>query len=520
MDGDRNWWRLSLALYAAVSLAVVLLYWGTAAGMVAIWMKSETFTHAFLVPPLVLWLAWRTRSELRQITPNPVPWMLLPMLVVGLAWILGQIAAVNAVTQTAFVALLVLAVPALLGFEVAGLLLFPLSFAFFAVPLGEFALPVLMKWTADFTVGALRLSGIPVYREGLRFVIPTGSWSVVEACSGVRYLIASLMVGSLFAYLNYRSNKRRAIFLALSIIVPILANWLRAYMIVMLGHLSNNQIATGVDHLIYGWVFFGVVIMALFTIGARWAEPDLPPPPSRGAAADGSAAKLGALALWLTASMVSVVVVAPKLLVDRLWAASPESASVSMRLPDAALGGWQADGAADAPWTPDFQGPTVRLSRAYVSAGSRVGIHLMYYARQGGEGKLVSSTNYILRANDYSWNPMGTSDRWIGGDDAGAKVLVRETDLIAADKTGPAERERLKIWSVYWVDGEWIASDFGAKLGGAKARLRGHGDGGAALMLYASELQPGGADAALSRYWRDNRGLIEDLLDSARGGKP
>jgi hypothetical protein len=29
-----------------------------------------------------------------------------------------------------------------------------------------------------------------------------------------------------------------------------------------------------VDHLIYGWVFFGIVIMIMFMIGARWSEPE------------------------------------------------------------------------------------------------------------------------------------------------------------------------------------------------------------------------------------------------------
>ncbi len=43
-------------------------------------------------------------------------------------------------------------------------------------------------------------------------------------------------------------------------------------MIVMIGHLSGNKLAAGVDHLIYGWVFFGIVIMAMFAIGARWSE--------------------------------------------------------------------------------------------------------------------------------------------------------------------------------------------------------------------------------------------------------
>ena len=107
-------------------------------------------------------------------------------------------------------AMLVLAVPAVLGFEVALTILFPLLFLFFAVPFGEFTVPTLMEWTADFTVLALQLTGMPVYREGQHFVIPSGNWSVIDECSGVRYLMASFMVGTLFAYLNYRSYKRRA----------------------------------------------------------------------------------------------------------------------------------------------------------------------------------------------------------------------------------------------------------------------------------------------------------------------
>ena len=54
--------------------------------------------------------------------------------------------------------------------------------------------------------------------------------------------------------------------------VPIVANWLRAYMIVMIGHLSDNKFAVGVDHLIYGWLFFGVVILLMYGVGSLWRE--------------------------------------------------------------------------------------------------------------------------------------------------------------------------------------------------------------------------------------------------------
>ena len=50
----------------AASLAVmgiVVFYWSTAASAVAIWARSETFVHCFIVVPISLWLAWRRRSE-------------------------------------------------------------------------------------------------------------------------------------------------------------------------------------------------------------------------------------------------------------------------------------------------------------------------------------------------------------------------------------------------------------------------------------------------------------------------
>ena len=239
LPSSAQWQRLAPGLLLLA--AVLLLFRETAVAMVTIWERSETFAHAFLVPPIVLWLVWRRRATLAVLAPRPAPWVLLPMAAVALLWLLAELASVNAATQFALVAMLVLTVPLVFGLEVAKALTFPLMFSFFAVPVGEFMVPNMMEWTASFTVAALQFTGVPVLREGLQFVIPTGNWSVVEACSGVRYLIASFMVGTLFAYLNYQSTKRRVIFMAVSLLVPIVANWFRAYLIVMLGHMSGNK---------------------------------------------------------------------------------------------------------------------------------------------------------------------------------------------------------------------------------------------------------------------------------------
>ena len=270
-------WRRPLAILVVLQVLILATYWHSAWGMATIWARSETYAHCFVVPLISLWLAWRLRAVLAPMVPRPgrLAWLL--MLGAATLWLAGDLVAVNAATQLALTAMVVLAVPAVLGWRIAKVLAFPLGFLFFAAPLGDFMLPRLMDWTADFTVLALRASGIPVYQEGLQFVIPSGRWSVVEACSGIRYLIASVTVGCLFAYLSYQSTRKRLLFVSVAIVVPLLANWVGAYLIVLLGHVSGNTLATGVDHLIYGWVFFGIVIGVMFLIGSRWSDP-VPPP--------------------------------------------------------------------------------------------------------------------------------------------------------------------------------------------------------------------------------------------------
>jgi exosortase/archaeosortase family protein len=112
-----------------------------------------------------------------------------------------------------------------------------------------FAVPVGDRWAAHldhrrFTV-ASPLSGIPVYREGNYFSIPSGDWSVVEACSGIRYVFACLTVATLYAWTVYRSTARRLLFVGGALAIAVVANWIRACAIVIVAHLSDNRLATG-----------------------------------------------------------------------------------------------------------------------------------------------------------------------------------------------------------------------------------------------------------------------------------
>jgi exosortase A len=259
----------AFAAVAGVLVAVLAAFAPTTLSMVEIWRRTETFTHGFLVIPVVLGFVWLRRADLARIPVRPARSALPLLLAAGLLWLLGKLSSSLAPSQLAVVAMVPATVAALFGWGWVRALAFPLAFLFFAVPFGEVFVPTLIDWTADFTVAAVAASGVPVYREANNFVIPSGRWSVVEACSGIRYLIASLMLGSLYAWMAYRSTRKRIAFIAAAIAVPLVANWLRAYGIVMLGHLSGNRIATGVDHLIYGWLFRRAATRAQARSGCR-----------------------------------------------------------------------------------------------------------------------------------------------------------------------------------------------------------------------------------------------------------
>ncbi|MGN6826163.1 exosortase A [Paucibacter sp. M5-1] len=494
-------WRVALPLFALLLLLLLLLFRETGLAMVGIWQRSDTFAHAFVVPPISLWLIWRQREALARLGPQPSFWFAIPFLAAALAWLLGDLVAVNALTQLALVAMLVLSVPLVLGHRVAWQIAFPLAFLFFAVPIGEFMMPALMEATADFTVAALRASGVPVYREGLQFVIPSGNWSVVEACSGLRYLMASGMVGTLFAYLNYNSLRRRLVFIAFAFALPLLANWLRAYIIVMLGHLSDNAIATGADHLVYGWVFFGIIMLAMFMIGARWAEPlesvALPTVPARP----------GSQAVWVGALLALLIALLP---LSALTLLPGGSAGRAPALTAPQLQAWAENQTGLPDWTPIYRKPAAELQAAYIGQAQQpVGLHIAYYRGQTYDSKLVSSLNQLVRSEDKQWTRMGSQGQALSLD--GQDLRLRGTELRSAGT-------RLLVWQFYWIDGRLTASDVRAKLYGAWQRLSGRGDDAAAVIVYTVKDtdNAASAQALLQNFLQQNWGAIEAQLQQAK----
>jgi exosortase A len=269
--GWQTRWVRSFVVLAFLLPVLVFVYWSTARGMVLMW-RTSTFSHGFVVAPISMYLIWMRRDRLRKLTPKPNGWSLVVIALLGIGWLVAHIATVGIGEQFCFVVMVIACVWGVLGTEVTRSLAMPLAFLLFAVPAGESVIPKLQDFSAWFAVRMLDLSGVPVLLEGRFITVPSGKWEVAEACSGIRYLTSSVAVGFLFAGLMYQTWIRRVGFFLASIVVPILANAIRVFGIVLVAYVSGNRLAVGVDHLLYGWLFFTIVMLLLFAVGGRWRE--------------------------------------------------------------------------------------------------------------------------------------------------------------------------------------------------------------------------------------------------------
>ncbi len=459
--GDEHSGRRYMLVTVGYCLALVLIFYQTTESMVAIWWRSETFTHGFLIAPIVIWLVWEKRGQLARLAPSPQYMALIPLIMSGCLWLFGNVVDAAVVQQFAFIGILVSGLWTILGTAMVWAIAFPLAFLFLAVPVGEGLIPVLMEFTASFTVALLKFTGIPVYREGLFFTLPSGNWSVVEGCSGVRYLIASVTLGCLFAYLSYKSLLKRGLFIAASLVVPIIANGLRAYMIVMIGHLSSMKLATGVDHLIYGWVFFGFVMFVLFAVGSIWRDHD--------ASEEGISAERKTQMIDLQPSAKIYASVTVVLFLACVWPLSaymidnqvPVTARVPLEAPQG-LDGWEPNTNKTWQWRPVVHGADGEFHQFYSRDGQTVSLYVGQFLTQNQNKELINSQNVFVVQKSPDW--------WIvGSSKTGLSLAGKEVEVDQARIRGP--RNHLLTLRWYRLGEKYTSNAYIGKLMGGLAKL-------------------------------------------------
>lgn len=479
-------WQRHLAALALLSGAILALFWRDAADMAGIWWDSSTFTHCLLMVPMIGWLVSQRIEMLRPLTPAFWWPAVIWLAGAGLVWLVGEAAGVGLFRQLGLVLMLQGAVAATLGEKLVRGLLFPLCYALLLVPFGEELVPLLQTFTAHISVILLHLSGISAEMEGVFITTPAGFFEVAEECSGVNFLIAMLAYAVFAAHLCFKSWTRRIVFVVAALATTILANALRAYGTMVAAEIWGIEAAGGIDHIFYGWIFFGLVIVIVMLVAWSWFDR-----PANEVAVDVSGLDGAPRFAGAAKAVLPIALVIPLLFASWAWLVGGRSAPLPATMAVEAPRAWseaRADGMA---WTPRFDGADQRLLRHFTDAkGRRVTVAIGGYERQA-EGREVVAFGQGAIDPDSKWAWSAALPAVNGG----------KTERLL--HPGPVLRDAA-TW--YVVDGVVTGDPRRAKLAGLKARLLG-GDPRALSLIVSSEAGQGGRDA------------VEDFVSASGGAK-
>ncbi len=272
-----SWQRASILIAVAVAI-IVALGWEPVSLAAYQWLNSNAYTYCLLIPLISAWLLWERRDELLGMTPRP-DWRFTGLMVVPLAmYAVGFFLDINEGMQFALVAAIQVVLMAVLGWTIYWRFAFPFNYLWLIVPTGSYLLWP-MQWASTyFSVMWLRWVEVPTFVtwENFYVQVPTGLYEVAEGCAGLNFLLVAIALSTLFAYLTYRSWTARILCVVISIVVSIVANWVRVFGIIYIAHLTDSQAEIVADHLLYGWFYFAFIMFGLMWLGLKIRGKDDP----------------------------------------------------------------------------------------------------------------------------------------------------------------------------------------------------------------------------------------------------
>lgn len=260
------------SLVIASSLIAALLGYMYADSLVFLggrWFGTDDYSHGIFVPFISGYLVWQSRHHLSQIAKEK-SWWGLPIIGIGLIlYVAGELSTLFILLHISLWVVLVGLTITLLGIRGAKAIAFPLGYLLTAIPLPMFLYAGLSSklqlWSSSLGVGCLQLVGVMAFREGNVIDLGPVQLQVVEACSGIRYLLPLTSLALLCAYLFKDKMWKRVVLVLSAIPISIVINGFRVGMIGVLVELYGKGAAEGFYHLFEGWVIF-MVSLALLII--------------------------------------------------------------------------------------------------------------------------------------------------------------------------------------------------------------------------------------------------------------
>jgi len=470
-------WRYAGLALAGLLLCLLIFYHETVAAVLAMWNQLQTgeFAHGYLVLIISGYLVFNKRKQLAALSPCENSPALIALAACSLLWLVATVADVQMIQALAVLLLLMAIIWTVTGSGIARQLMLPVLFLGFAIPVWSPFSPLLQELTADAVFWLTRAAGVPAMRLDNLIVLPSGSLSIEEACSGLRYLLAALTLGVLYAYLNYQATGSRLLVVVIAALAAIAGNIIRVFIVVYLAYSSDMQHPWVSDHLALGWWVFAAVMLLLLAIDIllirrRGYRPDLGPPIVSSAVGQpcphGGMHRAGVLLL------AAVLLVSGPVIASLFEGQVNTRRVVVIKLPPGAQG-WSGPSMTADSWMPQFHG-AVSSKQAYHKDGHTVWFYVGSYPVQTQGRELISDLNSI--ADRPEWQLQYAHGRVIENGDR---------RLLEQRMTSATGEQRL-VWYWYRVAGVPTSSRYMAKLLQVYGFLLGQPD--ASLLAVATEI--------------------------------
>jgi len=432
-------WRIAGLSVSFLLLLMLLIYHETVLHLIGLWNDLEhgAYGHGYLILAVSAYLILSNRRALSSLPPCPSYLALLAVFAVSVFWMLAVLVDVLMLQTVSLLLFILSIVWAMLGNQVTRKLLFPILFIGFAIPIWDSLIPVLQDLSADVVFRLIRILGIPAFQQGNEIVLPAGTLSVTEGCSGLRYLLPGMALGALYGHLNYATSRARVIVFLIASGAAVLANILRIFIVVYVGYTTDMQHPFIKDHLALGWYLFGGMVIILLVVDTLLYR-HYQPPEIESVAEDNNSlvtncgkGKLQQMSIFVVTAVLLSTGPAAAYWVSHQ--SSSENMQVEIELPSGA-GGWKGPIDSDNDWMPEYRGAIAR-KQAYKKGDKRIDLYIGHYPQQKQGKELI-----------FYLNRIGNQDIWHSRNSKGS--LGQTNDREVLEHLLQKGREQRLVW--YW----------------------------------------------------------------------
>lgn len=254
--------------FAVLPIGLVVLFLDTFVSLNASWTQwDQAYSHGYLLVGFLIYAVGRECLYTPMQPKDKWRWVACGSLFLSVgAWYAGIVVQVLVLEQLAL-----LAIAWSLGWVIAGSVfafrtILPFALASLAFPMWDILTSTLQDITVYIVTFAVQAFGITSYIVDNVIELPFGVLVVESGCAGLNFFIVSLAFGGIYSYLNLVRPVSIAKCMVIMVALGLIANWVRVFLLVLIGYYSKMQSEIVYDHGTFGWVIFGVALVCFLLL--------------------------------------------------------------------------------------------------------------------------------------------------------------------------------------------------------------------------------------------------------------